>query len=500
MFVSKLKNKLYMFKILAVCIFLFPFYSYCKSNTSIKIQSNQSNQSNLSNNYNLKEIAQDQLIASGPFVGAVSDVSATFIIKTVKPSKVKFQMSEDSQFKDSFYSEEIASDESKFNFTKIQTGNLKPDTKYYYRAVLDGIVTDREHSFMTFPSEKNQNFSFGFGSCQQGYNATSPDVFPVVAEDSLRFFLQIGDWTYPDFGELGKGYNESLDKLQVSYQSRYDYGYAFNSEVLSRMPVAYLYDDHDFAGNDADGTNPFKTNSIKAYSMFFPHYELNNPDNGIWQKFRFGDVEFFLLDLRTQRSANSNALNSQGLFEPPPDHSILSGFTIEGENQKTWLENSLKNSDAKWKVIISTVIFNPRYLDALKDERIAKMFPKVQKGIIDKWAGFPEDIYFLQNIIKDNNIKNVIMVSGDSHSSYIDDGTNSVIPEISSSNLDTKNSKLGLITQLAGYNIWNQGSYNEDGHAYGRISFYFGDEDYAMLEVIDQTGATVLSYRLDAIL
>ena len=87
------------------------------------------------------------------------------------------------------------------------------------------------------------------------------------------------------------------------------------------------------------------------------------------------------------------------------------------------------------------------------------------------------------------------MVSGDSHSSYIDDGTNSVIPEISSSNLDTRNSKLGMLTQLAGYNIWNQGSYNDDGHAYGRVCFYFGDEE--LLEVIDQTGKIVLSYRLD---
>ena len=125
------------------------------------------------------------------------------------------------------------------------------------------------------------------------------------------------------------------------------------------------------------------------------------------------------------------------------------------------------------------------------------MFPKVQKGIIDKWAGYPEDTEFLIDIIKNNDIKNVIMVSGDSHSSYIDDGANSVLPEISSSNLDTKNSKLGLLTQLAGYNIWNQGSYNDDGHAYGRVSFYFGDEEYALLEVIDQTGKVVLSYRLD---
>ena len=124
----------------------------------------------------------------GPFAGAVSDVSATFIVKPENPSSVKFQLSEDSLFSDSFYSEEISSDESKFNFTKVKIGNLKPDTKYFYRAVLDGNVTDRVHSFMTFPSEKNQNFSFGFGSCQQGYNATSPDLFPCDRRGFTQFF------------------------------------------------------------------------------------------------------------------------------------------------------------------------------------------------------------------------------------------------------------------------------------------------------------------------
>lgn len=466
--------------------------------TSVFFTGNISNDLYNSNYKSLKSELQDNLIESGPVVGAVTENSAVFLLKPVNTSSLKIQLSEDSSFSDSFFTDELNSDQNNYNFTKIPVSNLSPGVKYFYRAVIDGSVSERIHSFRTFSAEKNYNFSIGFGSCQQGYGATTPDIFPVIAEDSLRFFLQIGDWTYPDFGRSGKGYNESIDKLEETYRIRYDYSYPFNNSVLSRMPVAYIYDDHDFAGNDADGTNPYKANSLKAYSMFFPHYKLDNQDNGIWQKFRFGDVEFFLLDLRTQRSANSNALDSNGIFNPPAGHSILNGFTINGEDQKTWLERSLKNSNAKWKVIVSTVIFNPRYLDALKDEKISKMFPKVQKGISDKWAGFPEDIDFLLNIIKNNDIRNVIMVSGDSHSSYIDDGTNSVIPEISSSNLDTKNSKLGMLTQLAGYNIWNQGSYNEDGHAYGRISFYFGDEEYAMLEVIDQTGKIVLTYRLNA--
>lgn len=56
---------------------------------------------------------------------------------------------------------------------------------------------------------------------------------------------------------------------------------------------------------------------------------------------------------------------------------------------------------------------------------------------------------------------------------------------------------MGLITSLAGYNIWNQGSYNDEGDAYGRVSFYFGEEEYALLEIVDQSGVPVISYKLN---
>lgn len=449
-------------------------------------------------NVNLKSSAiVENLIQYGPFVGGVTETKAVFYVQPFKTSAVRFQISDDSSYSDPFYSEEVTTIADKFNSVNIEVNKLKPSTKYFYRAVIDGNLTERSHSFKTFSSNKDYDFSFGFGSCQQGRSASSPDLFPVMAKDSLRFFIHLGDWTYPDFNYPGRGFNQTMTGMNESYRDKYDYTYPFVNEILTIMAIAYVYDDHEYAGNDADGTDPYKSNSVRAYDDFFPHYKLENPDNGIWQSFKFGDVEFFLLDLRTQRSSKENVFDDSGNFVPPAGHSILSGFTIDGVDQKTWLKNSLTKSDAKWKVIVSSVIFNPRYYEALNDERIKKGFPNILKGIADKWAGFPEDMNFLTDLIKENNIKNVIMLSGDSHSSYIDDGSNSVIPEISSSNLDTKNSKLGLITSLAGYNIWNQGSYNDDGDAYGKVSFHFGDDEYALLEIIDQNGSSVISYKLN---
>jgi alkaline phosphatase D len=436
-------------------------------------------------------------IALGPFAGAVTTNSASFIVKTKSGAKVIIEVSENEDFSNPVYSNEVQSGKDNYFYVKPVVNGLAPDRKHFYRAIINGFPDTRVHYFFTFPEKEERSFTFGFGSCQQGYSQSNPALFPVIAKDSLKFFIHLGDWTYPD-AKIARDYIDNMNQIEQSYTMRYDYTYPFVTDVLSKMGIAYVYDDHDFAGNDTDGSIREKQNAVTAYKMFFPHYSLPNGDNGIWQSFKYGDAEFFLLDLRTQRSPNRSALDASGKFDETADNSILAGYDINGENQRDWLVKSLKASNAKWKVIVSSVIFNPRYLDALRDEQISKASPRIKNGIIDKWAGYPKDIDVLLSTIKDNNIKNVIMVSGDSHSSYIDDGTNSVIPEISSSNLDVNNSNLGFLIMLAGYNIWNKGSYLDNGRAYGRISFVYGSTNYALMEVVNEKNEVVATHRVDA--
>jgi len=428
----------------------------------------------------------------GPFAGAVTESSVTFIVSTPVAGSVKIEYSELENFANSGSTAEQLPGEVS-GYTKHQANGLKTDTRYYYRAVISGKPDAKVHSFRTFPAEKNYTFSFGFGSCMQsGYASYDPYIFKTIAADtSLRFFVQLGDWSYPDF-TYGRGYNKEWDLLVKTYNTRYSYEYDFPKHVLSVMPVVYVYDDHDFAGNNTNGTEAGKENSFRAYQTMFPHYRLENPSNGIWQSFRFADAEFFVIDSRSQRSPNAEAFDSDGSFNPPEGHSMLAGFDIAGTNQMDWLINGLKNSTAKWKVIVSPVMFNPEYAVFLKNALI-KTQPQLINDIVDKWAGFPGDIKKVTGAIEQNNIKNVIVISGDSHSSFIDDGTNSVIPEIGSSNLDVTNTKLNLKAAMFGYTIFNRGGYDGDGRAYGRVTFTTND---VLMEIIDEKGVVTASYRL----
>ncbi|MBA4252167.1 MAG: hypothetical protein C0425_04080 [Chlorobiaceae bacterium] len=436
----------------------------------------------------------------GPFVGGVTETSAVFVLKTFGVQEAEIEYSFTQDFK---YSKKtlIQSTDSVFFYTKIYQSNLVPNKKYYYRAIVDGTPDWKIHSFKTFPKEKRTNFSFGFGACQQsGYSQWQPTIFPVMAKDSLRLFLQLGDWTYPDTTERRWNYrfNERKDLLAKAFDSRYSYDYPFGSLILSKTPIAYTYDDHDFAANNPDGTDKAKANTIEIYKKLFPHYPLANPDNGIWQKFQFGDVEFFVLDLRSQRNINDTVSVRRGKFSPPKGHSILAGFEITGQNQRDWLAESLKNSTAKWKVIVSSVIFNQRYIEVFDNDSLKNKFRWITNDAVDKWAGFPEDLQFVTRTIKENDIQNVIFVTGDSHSSYIDDGTNSIFPEISSANLDVRNSKLDQRMSNEGLKIWNKGSYAGDGYAYGRVRFFYEEKDFAILEIVDDKGEIVVSHKIYA--
>lgn len=438
----------------------------------------------------------------GPIAGAVTDTSAVILVKTYSPNQeVKIELFTQNDVENSIYSESVKSLSENYNYVKIPVKSLKPNITYYYRAIVNGYPSKKWNSFQTFPAEKDYSFSFGFGSCQQSsYSVPNPEIFPLIANDTLRFFIQLGDWTYPDTTEKKYGYrfNEKKDLLEKSYQSKYNNNYPFVTEVLSQMPVVYIYDDHDFAGNNSDGSDPAKDSSIWAYKAFFPHYELKNPDNGIWQSFTFGNVEFFVLDLRAQRNPGKDAFNGSGNFNPPSGHSILAGYDISGVNQKQWFLDALKNSTAKWKVIVSSVLFNPAYAKVTEVDSIPDDIKWLPSDVADKWAGYPEDINALLNTIIANNIKNVFVISGDTHSSFIDDGKNSFIPEIGASNLEVNNSLLDKKLKSLGISIWNKGSYEEQGHTYGRVRFFFGEKDYALLEILNEKNEIVASYKLES--
>ncbi len=470
-----------------------------------------------------------QSLTHGPFVGAVTSTSARFYLRAAPTGLANIQLAQTSDFNQRVVGQPVTTEASRDFVALIKIENLSPNQLYYYQALVNGQPTGEVRRFRTFPREgERATLHFAFGSCIASPGQPGPGdgrVFEVMAQDQPRFFLQIGDWGYPDNTDTPQDptnvFSADFARVQRSYRAKYDSSYALQ-KLLRLVPVDYVFDDHDYMNNNASATSypnadSFKTvavstsareNSLRAYQELFPGYPLANPQSGIWHKFTCGNADFFMLDTRSQRSPEFQAFRKNTAtdsveFAPPPTHSMLAGDPASaGENQMDWLLRELKASTADWKFLVSTVPFSKSLrglIDlsvSLQDSMIflpglgTQSLLRVALELCDKWAGFPADQERLLQYLKEHDIKNTIVLTGDSHTSAIDDGKNSGLPELMAGALDQANSRFVLILQLFGYNIWNGGGQTENfNDAYGRVTVF--GEDSVRLEIVDEFGALI---------
>ena len=463
-----------------------------------------------------------------PCVGAVTPNSARIVVRTDAAASVQIKYGTE-------LTAAVTTESARDFFVIIDLPGLLPNTEYSYVPVVDGVEqTDFAGSFKTYPADGSPaTFSFLFGSGQQQVwddsKSNIGSLFPVLVQEDgdALFFLHQGDWHYPDTtdSEIGDSLNyfaKDMDLIYESYKTRYDPNYPM-SELLKVMSVDYVYDDHDWVNDNCDKTymDQGGTNTIQVYQEAFPHYPLENTSKGIWHKFTCGNVDIFMIDNRAQRDPDLNALlwidamnryvfNTNYLDDA---HSIL------GDEQMDWLITELQNSTADWKIISSPVIFNPAQrglnelalmlqnhplYDPLTDPATGEQrtMKYLSEELTDRWTGFPSSIYKLLSGIIDNNIENVIMLSGDSHDSAIDDGTNSLIPELLAGPLDRLNQLwVASSKELFKFNIWNKGGHTFDnayspdlGNAYGKVSVFGADS--VKLEVVSETTNTLASHTV----
>ena len=473
---------------------------------------------------NILEFSSSLLLPSvthTPVVGAVTSSAAKFVVRTDEVAGVKMMLSTDGDnWTNPVYSNQLTTSIDKDYFAILDVAGLNPNTEYFYQPVVSGqSVSDFSGKFKTFPiTGESAVFSFLFGSCQQeAFNDPKSNIggiFPDMAAEDALFFLHQGDWGYPDTTDSEQGdslnyFAKDMDLQYSSYKTRYDPNFPM-AELLKVIPVDFVYDDHDFVNNNSDFTYKSQggDNSIQVYQEAFPHYPLPSASNGLWHKFSCGDVDLFVVDNRTQRDPNMNGLTMFGdrlVFTA----NYLDNHTILGDEQMTWLIDQLKTSTATWKFISSGTPFNPatRGIIDLASMLHGTAYDPIlnpatgqpasmaylTEEFSDSWRGFPASIYKLLSGIITNEITNVIFLSGDTHNSGIDDGENSLIPEIMAGPLDRSNSQIVALSKemfkMVGF---NKGGHTYDnakppdlGNAYGKVKVFGADS--VVLNIVSET-------------
>ncbi len=264
---------------------------------------------------------------------------------------------------------------------------LTADTAYWYAVEVDGVV-DRARTgrFRTFPIGP-ASFTFALGSCiATGSNGA---VFDAIRESDPLFFFIGGDFFY-----------ESIavdDPAQFLAAFERNLTSPAQSTLYQSVPIAYVWDDHDYGGNDADGTSASRTAAASVYRHVVPHYPLVSSEPvPIYQAFTVGRVRFIVTDTRSSRSPAS-----------APDSVDK---TMLGEAQKAWFKQQLVAANGHYPVI---VWFNG--IPWIEDED-----PNA-----DGWGAYATERREIADFIAAQQIRGLVMLSGDAHMLAIDDGTNS---------------------------------------------------------------------------
>lgn len=229
------------------------------------------------------------------------------------------------------------------------------------------------------------------------------DILPEITEKNPDIMLWLGDNAYyrePDF----------------SSKARMDYRYRDARNTVGMQPLLAeavnlaIWDDHDYGPNNSNRSYRMKEQSLDIFQRYWanPGYGIEGTQ-GIFTKYKYSDVEFFLMDDRYHRAPNGLEKEDKDFF---------------GQAQLQWLMDSLVSSRATFKI----VLVGNQVTNKMNDFESLHAYP----GEYKKLMGF----------LKKQDIPGVIFITGDRHFTELlktNRGTDYPIYEFTSSPLSSSN-------------------------------------------------------------
>jgi phosphodiesterase/alkaline phosphatase D-like protein len=260
-------------------------------------------------------------------------------------------------------------------------------THHYAIEFADGTLDlARRGRFRTLPAGP-ASFSFAFSACSN--TGSDHRVFDHIAAANPLFYLNVGDFHYRDIG---------VDDPAL-FRSAFDtvFGSPRQAALYRAVPLAYIWDDHDYGPNDSDRTAPGRPASLQVYREYIPHYPLAfaDADAPIDQSFVVGRARFILSDLRSRRNPKSQTDD-------------LSKRMLNSAQLDWWKQEILAAQAARQAVFwVSSV-----------------PWIGVATSGSDLWAGYSTQRRELANFLAENRVENLVILSGDAHMLAADDGRN----------------------------------------------------------------------------
>lgn len=335
---------------------------------------------------------------------------------------VGWQIATDTTFATIINSGTVTTDSSTDYTVKVDITGLQPNTWYYYRFSNNGVYSIIGRT-RTMPSGSVSNLRFAVVACSNYQDGFFNVYNDIARKNDVDAVIHLGDYYYEygpddftpgvDSSRLQEPYKEVWSKMD--YRMRHSF-YKLDPDlrmVHQQYPFITVWDDHESANDSWSGGAQNHTDSVEgywperkedsrtAYFEWMPIRNVHNSVDTIHRLIPMGDLaDLILLDSRLE--GREIQAGTTGATVTDTNRTML------GQPQLQWYKEQLSASNAKWKLVGNQVMFAP-----------LKVFGVALNQ--DQWDGYPAERDKILRHISSNNIDNVVILTGDIHTSWAND-------------------------------------------------------------------------------
>ncbi|MFT4900853.1 MAG: alkaline phosphatase D [Lentimonas sp.] len=291
-------------------------------------------------------------VASGPMLAQVEMREATIWVQTDAPAEVRIKYQISDAANNPYWSQSVQTRSDLANCAQLTLDQIEAGTSYNYRVEVAGVLTSRGGSF-TSPSffkdlSPPPDLRIAVGGAhyvnQEGFDppyqtlGAGYEVFSSIAAQSPDLMLWVGNTAH---------LRDSDWRSQSGYMKRFSHTRACPemSALIASTPNYATWGDRDYSATHAGHYYSYRQESEISFRTFWPMPTQVRTVDGIATRFSRSDVDFFMLDVRSNRNDTPDA---QALPQ------------ILGKAQIEWLRQELLLSTATFKVIVAGApILNP---------------------------------------------------------------------------------------------------------------------------------------------
>ncbi len=291
---------------------------------------------------------EGRLISSGPMLAYSEMTEVAVWVQTSQPLSLDLAFWVKGRPSEARFGPRQFPSPANDHIARFTLKGLEPGTRYNYELRANGrrLAFDYPLEFQTQPQWRFRTdppaMRFAIGSCafinDPKYDRPGKpyggdyEIYRAIHKDRPDFMVWLGDNVYyrePDYyTEAGMRYRWRHDRQLPEWQA-----------LLASTHHYGMWDDHDYGPDNSDRSFRLKETSLRVFADYLPAVQYGTKKTpGCFQRFEWGDAEFFLMDDRTYRSPNDT-------------HTTDPQKVMWGAEQFQWLKDGLLNSPATFKFV-----------------------------------------------------------------------------------------------------------------------------------------------------